>query len=66
MCCVIAGQLCPATQISKVKHGVLLAFIIMMRKEKKELEKEQRTSDDEIKLTREIGEGIHLLKLERL
>ena len=44
----------------------MLAFIIMMRKEKKELEKEQRTSDDEIKLTREIGEGIHLLKLERL
>lgn len=64
MCCVIAGQLCPATQISKVKHGVLLAF--MMRKEKKELEKEQRTSDDEIKVTRETGEGTHLLKLERL
>lgn len=62
---MIAGQLCPATQISKVKHGVLLALIVMMRKEKK-LEKKQRTSDDEIKVTREIGEGTHLLKLERL
>lgn len=63
---MIAGQLCPATQISKVKHGVLLAPIVMMRKEKKKLEKKQRTSDDEIKVTREIGEGTHLLKLERL
>lgn len=63
---MIAGQLCPATQISKVKHGVLLALIVMMRKEKKKLEKKQRTSDDEIKVTREIGEGTHLLKLERL
>lgn len=59
-------QLCPATQISKVEHGVLLAFIIMMRKEKKELEKVQRTSDGETKVIWEIGEGTDLFKLKRL